>query len=97
LAEWSNAPHSKCGWGAIPSQVQILYPPLSYGVEKNCCIGNGTGGLPRTIFSSILYNAMIQERSGFALNLCIATIRFEKWCGVKILPLPPFVDFFVLL
>ena len=27
LAEWTNAPHSKCGWGEIPSQVQILYPP----------------------------------------------------------------------
>lgn len=27
LAEWSNAPHSKCGWGEIPSQVRILYPP----------------------------------------------------------------------
>jgi transcriptional regulator with XRE-family HTH domain len=34
LAEWSNAPHSKCGWGEISSQVQILYPPLSYGVKK---------------------------------------------------------------
>lgn len=27
LAEWSNAPHLKCGWGEIPSQVRILYPP----------------------------------------------------------------------
>ena len=29
MAEWPNAPHSKCGWGEIPSQVQILYPPPS--------------------------------------------------------------------
>ncbi len=27
MAEWSNAPHSKCGWGEIPSEVRILYPP----------------------------------------------------------------------
>src|SRR3989344_4267682 len=27
LAERSNAPHSKCGWGEIPSEVRILHPP----------------------------------------------------------------------
>jgi predicted transcriptional regulator len=27
LAEWFKAPVSKTGWGEIPSQVQILYPP----------------------------------------------------------------------
>ena len=27
LAERFKAPVSKTGWGAIPSQVQILYPP----------------------------------------------------------------------
>ena len=34
LAEWSNAPHSKCGWGEIPSQVQILYPPQFLGLNQ---------------------------------------------------------------
>ena len=31
LAEWSNAPHSKCGWGEIPSEVRILHPPQIFG------------------------------------------------------------------
>ena len=29
MAEWTNAPVSKTGWGETPSQVQILYPPPS--------------------------------------------------------------------
>ncbi len=31
----------KTSWGAIPSEVQILSPPLSYGIEKNRCTRKG--------------------------------------------------------
>ena len=37
LAEWSNAPHLKCGWGEIPSEVRILYPPLTFECSSNPC------------------------------------------------------------
>lgn len=44
LAEWSKAPRSKRGKGAIPSEVRILYPPLSDGIEKNRCARESTVG-----------------------------------------------------
>ncbi len=35
LAEWSNAPHLKCGRGEILSEVRILHLPLRMGKEKD--------------------------------------------------------------
>ena len=40
LAEWSNAPRSKRGWGEIPSEVRILHLPhfgkLSASTSETC-------------------------------------------------------------
>ncbi len=44
LAEWSNAPHSKCGWGEIPSQVRILYPPQSNSIFISPTSGHASRG-----------------------------------------------------
>ena len=33
LAEWSNAPHSKCGFRESGSQVQILHPPPIFKIK----------------------------------------------------------------
>ena len=92
VAEWFKAPVSKTGWGAIPSEVQILSPPLCAGLRFVVSLRSNKSG-------KIRYTRKGQTQTALRLtgNLVSPPRRALKISrgfaeeakgGVRILPLP---------